>query len=387
MIEISNTFILVWLVVLAIICIYLLYMSMTRNNESDSLKSSIANLVRQNKKRDELINFLMERVETLTGVVNNLALPAPIIASNLDIDARPSQNKSEQIYPHDTQAQTEFNATESANTDTEIQNLDGELSLDDVLNFIHIGQPNYDPKPTGETADLKPTGEAADLKPTGEVADLKPTGEVADLKPTCEAADLKPTGETAVPETSRPITLTEVLEVSEFDQFTPLTTVQSLSPAKQAMSSLNLDDVLNSIPTTFKDDDLISTILGADDSASNHGDVNGHIHHDNSDFPAEKLKLRGMSVKQLKQIAKDMNIKSRGNKTELVDSIWEKTFALPTTGISDEQHIGAHELVSSDADMDALLNEDAAADTLPSSANISNPVTTQLLVEDFPDDI
>ena len=153
------------------------------------------------------------------------------------------------------------------------------------------------------------------------------------------------------------------------------------------MSSLNLDDVLNSIPTTFKDDDLISTILGADDSASNHGDVNGHIHHDNSDFPAEKLKLRGMSVKQLKQIAKDMNIKSRGNKTELVDSIWEKTFALPTTGISDEQHIGAHELVSSDADMDALLNEDAAADTLPSSANISNPVTTQLLVEDFPDDI
>ena len=94
-----------------------------------------------------------------------------------------------------------------------------------------------------------------------------------------------------------------------------------------------------------------------------------------------------MSVKQLKQIAKDMNIKSRGNKTELVDCIWEKTCVLSTFGISDGQSVTAHGLVSSDADMDALLNEDTAADTLPSSTNFHNPTTAQLLVEDFPDDI
>ncbi len=323
-------------------------MSMTRNNESDSLKSSIANLVRQNKKRDELINFLMERVETLTNAVNTLALPASIPSPETDSNERiPDHTSSQQTEQFEQSEQFEQANDTMAVNNPEILKQVTELSLDDVLNSIQSVQLDAVTPPT-----------------------------IVNI---------------AQSESHQ----NEELEVSEFANTTSNLHDNTgiSSPVKQPISNLNLDDVLNSIPTTYKDDDLISTILGADDSASNHGDYNMHSHGDynmhsntdHSDVPPEKLKLLGMSVKQLKQIAKDMNIKSRGNKNELVDLIWEKTCSIPKnentalqTTISD--------LVSNDADMDALLNESKSEDKTEIN-NISAIETPQLVVEDFPDDI
>jgi hypothetical protein len=315
MIDISNTFILVWLVVLAIICIYLLYMSLTRNNESDTLKASLANIVRQNKKRDELINFLMERVETLTNAVNGLQ-HAPV-----HVPAEPVQpDGNYTIEPHvpldthtpfDTQAQLDMH----------------DVSLDDVLNSI---------------------------PPASNLEETITESNVQEAQP-----------DTNTNTTVNHIPVESLLEESSLvtvDE--PMHLDAPISPAK-SVQNLNLDDVLNSVPTTVREDDLISTILGADDSASNYGgDVALGAHVDIQSLSGDKIRLMGMNVKQLKQIAKDLNIKSRGNKTELVDNIFEKL----NTGAQN------HTLV-----VEELLDDDTAT-RLPVQ-------THSLVVEDFPDDI
>jgi len=315
MIDISNTFILVWLVVLAIICIYLLYMSLTRNNESDTLKASLANIVRQNKKRDELINFLMERVETLTNAVNGLQ-HAPV-----HVPAEPVQpDGNYTIEPHvpldthtpfDTQAQLDMH----------------DVSLDDVLNSI---------------------------PPASNLEETITESNVQEAQP-----------DTNTNTTVNHIPVESLLEESSLvtvDE--PMHLDAPISPAK-SVQNLNLDDVLNSVPTTVREDDLISTILGADDSASNYGgDVALGAHVDIQSLSSDKIRLMGMNVKQLKQIAKDLNIKSRGNKTELVDNIFEKL----NTGAQN------HTLV-----VEELLDDDTAT-RLPVQ-------THSLVVEDFPDDI
>jgi len=313
MIDISNTFILVWLVVLAIICIYLLYMSLTRNNESDTLKASLANIVRQNKKRDELINFLMERVETLTNAVNGLQ-HAPV-----HVPAEPVQpDGNYTIEPHvpldthtpfDTQAQLDMH----------------DVSLDDVLNSI------------------PPASNLEETITESNVQEAQP-----DTNTTVNHIPVE-----SLLEESSLVTVDEPMHLDA-----------PISPAK-SVQNLNLDDVLNSVPTTVREDDLISTILGADDSASNYGgDVASGAHVDIQSLSGDKIRLMGMNVKQLKQIAKDLNIKSRGNKTELVDNIFEKL----NTGAQN------HTLV-----VEELLDDDTAT-RLPVQ-------THSLVVEDFPDDI
>jgi hypothetical protein len=329
MIEISNTFILVWLVVLAIICIYLLYMSLTRNNEADGLKSTISNLVRQNKKRDELINFLMERVETLTGAVNALV-------------AQPVNPEIPKITPEHNQLQATTPSKPTEIIDQPHQPTHTtDITLDDVLNSIpddELHQP--------------------------EIMHALDAG-----TPTTQAAT-NITLQTTTPEpinTQQSLYFPEELSASEFSTVVQQPIINTTPHI--ATQSLNLDDVLNSIPTTFKDDDLISTILGADDSASQHGG------EDHSNLPAEKIRLLGMNVKQLKQIAKDMNIKSRGNKTELVESIWEKMSVSAPVEIA----IGTTAGISADISIDSNNEKET---------NVANSKLPELLVvEELPDDI
>jgi len=321
MIEISNTFLLVWLVVLALICIYLLYMSLTRNNEADTLKSSITNLVRQNKKRDELINFLMERVETLTNAVNTLALPA-----------QPETNSN-----NNNNLTEKYIDTEPLSNNIEPEKIINEINLDDVLNSISLPhKPNHDINHDHLNHDQLVQNTPSD-----------------------------------VPKQLNMSEFPEEIGNSEFGDKLNTQTQQ-----------INLDDVLESMPTTFKDDDLISTILGADESASQLGD------EDHTKEPPGKIRLLGMNVKQLKQIAKDMNIKSRGNKTDLVEGIWSKMNS--NNGqeyIHQEQQQMQNELSISPQNetLPELLIDQKTAQT---SENIQQENTIpQLLVEEFPDDI
>lgn len=356
MIEISNTFILVWLVVLAIICIYLLYMSLTRNNESDSLKTTIGNLVRQNKKRDELINFLMERVETLTGAVNTLTLPATNInnlqeqmsnttysSNHLEETTVQQPLQEEQHTTDNTGFQSQFLGTEGTqetqNDPSQTQVNLRELSLDDVLNSIIV--PNHVEQHTTQLTQQSGFPE--------EIAHSMVSGENSHANNL--ATNNIPT--TEIDLTNNEITIKQV----------PV---------------LNLDDVLNSIPTTFKDDDLISTILGADDSASQ------HCEEDHTNLPAGKIRLLGMNVKQLKQIAKDMNIKSRGNKTDLVDSIWAKMLT-DEVQIETANELNCEKLIEPEELLDNSAN--TGLNTVFQVTNDKNGDKPQLLVEEFPDDI
>ncbi len=72
LIQINNSFLLIGLIIVAITCIYLLYSNLTKTNETTSLRTTVLNLIQQNKKRDEIINFLLERIENLEHV-----LPGP----------------------------------------------------------------------------------------------------------------------------------------------------------------------------------------------------------------------------------------------------------------------------------------------------------------------
>lgn len=349
MIEISNTFILVWLVVLALICIYLLYMSLTRNNETDSLKSSISNLVRQNKKRDELINFLMERVETLTNAVNNLALPSPqeTNSNTTNIAENPGNAEPQVDNPEPQQKTTE-------------------LSLDDVLNSISLPiQPSLDTNQEHHQLTQNITDDADIPFASSEFPE-----EISNS----EFGENAAMADTLIDNTGN----TEFILKHE-------AIAHNIIPSPQTQQ-INLDDVLQSIPTTFKDDDLISTILGADDSASQQGEE----YHSNE--PPGKIRLLGMNVKQLKQIAKDMNIKSRGNKTDLVESIWSKMNKYAdNTGyeyISQAQQHQQPELsnATQHEPLQELMAEHTTEKTIGSSNQEINNIP-QLVVEEFPDDI
>ena len=350
MIDISNTFILVWLVVLAIICIYLLYMSLTRNNESDTLKASLANIVRQNKKRDELINFLMERVETLTNAVNELQ------RGPVHVPAEPVQPDGN--YTDDTVSTgllSQSGAT-AFSLNSRPPGVGLELSVDGT----------QAPRET-HTQAPRETQVSFDLHDVSLDDVLNSIPPASNLEETITESNVQETQTDTNPNTTdRHITVESLLEESSLvtvDE--PMHLDAPISPAK-SVQNLNLDDVLNSVPITVREDDLISTILGADDSASNYGgDVVSGVHVDIQSLSGDKIRLMGMNVKQLKQIAKDLNIKSRGNKTELVDSIFEKLNTVAQN----------HTLV-----VEELLDEEPVAQ-LPAVQ------THSLVVEDFPDDI
>lgn len=346
MIEISNNFLLVWLVVLALICIYLLYMSLTRSNETDSLKSSISNLVRQNKKRDELINFLMERVETLTNAVNNLTLPQQLAAT---ISTNPTNTNDNNIA--ESPENTENSELLAGNPEPIEDN--NELNLDAVLNSISLPSQQHNPEPYQDQTHLTQTHIThAHLNQNNITTTAHEQSNVSSEFP-------------------------EVISISEFGD--KLTT--------QSPQHINLDDVLASIPTTFKDDDLISTILGADDSASQQGD------EDHTKEPPGKIRLLGMNVKQLKQIAKDMNIKSRGNKTDLVESIWFKMNSgngceyIPPAQQQQTDLYNATQNENENDKMPELLTEEQTQEKTIENTHQETNNIPQLIVEDLPDDI
>lgn len=65
----TNNFMLIGLIIVAVTCIYLLYLNITRVNDTDDLRNNIKTLIQQNKKRDEILNFVIENIEDLR---NNL---------------------------------------------------------------------------------------------------------------------------------------------------------------------------------------------------------------------------------------------------------------------------------------------------------------------------
>ena len=79
----TNNFMLIGLIIVAVTCIYLLYLNITRVNDTDDLRNNIKTLIQQNKKRDEILNFVIENIEDLRNKLqpkstNHLVSSSPI---------------------------------------------------------------------------------------------------------------------------------------------------------------------------------------------------------------------------------------------------------------------------------------------------------------------
>lgn len=61
--QINSMYIVIGLIIVALVCIYLLYTSLTSGNYYNDLKKNINELIVQNKKRDEIIHFLVNQVQ------------------------------------------------------------------------------------------------------------------------------------------------------------------------------------------------------------------------------------------------------------------------------------------------------------------------------------
>jgi hypothetical protein len=67
--NLNSNFLLIGLILVSITCIYLLYVNINRSNETDSIKQNIKVLISQNKKRDEILNYVIDKLDSLNTTV------------------------------------------------------------------------------------------------------------------------------------------------------------------------------------------------------------------------------------------------------------------------------------------------------------------------------
>lgn len=262
MLEINNNFLLIGLIVVAITCIYLLYSNLTKVNDSASLKTTINNLIQQNKKRDEIINFLLERIE-------NLEHGLPKLTDNSGIDNSQPLN----------------NETVTTELDDLLDNIEQEPSqtvpateLTDLLNIINT--------PETENVNMEIREPSTGI-PAADVNIAEVTPSIAEEVAT-------------------------VPELSLDDLETEFEGMFNNMPA----TNPEVEQDIQSQSAT-QDIDIVSVVLEADD-IGNMADYEINI----ADVPKSKDKLNAKyTVKQLKQIAQKMNLNSKGNKTDLVERI------------------------------------------------------------------
>jgi hypothetical protein len=266
MLQLNNSFLLIALIIIAIICIYLLYSNLTKSGETASLKSGINALIQQNKKRDEIINFLLERVENLEHNVG----PAQLQGSTV----QQGQNVVAPVVVND-----DIDDVLGASATIMTTDIASSLEVDDILDSIHRDE-------TTESA-----------LPTVEVTE-SPLPDVIIESPFVETT-----------ESSLPIvveTTTEFPELeSEFEGLLTNTT------------EMHVDELATSSTTA---PDLVSSLLDADEES-----VSGDHEIDLSSVPKNKDKLNAQyTVKQLKALSRQLKLKSKGNKTELINRIYDK---------------------------------------------------------------
>jgi hypothetical protein len=302
MLEVNNNFLLVGLIIVAVTCIYLLYLNLSKASELTSLKSALTSLIQQNKKRDEINNFLLERVDTLTAVINGQVNTLPAPPMNLNELNPMSMPTREHVIPAQEPVTEDFDSAE----------------IDEILAEEPISS-NQDPEPVTSELDtvLTPVPEPVTseldtvLTPVPEpvTSELVPEPVTSELVPEPVTSELVP--EPVTSELKQVVhceSLTELVNNSEFGD-----DVNFLFMAKQATAN----------------NDLVSGLLHDGDQSVN-GDLVSELGEldttiDYEAVPKDKKKLTsGYTAKQLKSIARHFGVKSRGTKTELVNRIYDK---------------------------------------------------------------
>ena len=277
MLDLNNSFLLIALIIIAVICIYLLYSNLTKSGETASLKSGINALIQQNKKRDEIINFLLERVENLEhNVPPAQILPAaqtpvthsiPVIADDID----------------DVLSSVEQPVINTASA-SEVEDI-----LESITNTVCTGIES--PAQCNATASTSFSGPPE-------------VGLKLNVGGTHTEQQLEDTTNNSVTE---PISEFPELE-SEFEGL--LTTTDVVEPEAAPSSE----------PEVAVSNDLVSALLDADEES-----LAGDHEFDLSTVPKGKDKLNAQyTVKQLKALSRQLKLKSKGNKTDLINRIYEK---------------------------------------------------------------
>lgn len=260
MLELNNSFLLIALIIIAVICIYLLYSNLTKSGETASLKSGINALIQQNKKRDEIINFLLERVENLEHNVT----PAQI----LPVAQNPIMNSNPVIAE----------------------------DIDDVLSSAE--QPVITTASAAEVEDILDS--ITNTKNEHSVV----AEDVTDIHIEQQLED-----------TTNNIVTAPISEFPELEsEFEGLLTTTDLDVNESTTNPVGQEDA------PVVSNDLVSALLDADEES-----LAGDHEFDLSTVPKGKDKLNAQyTVKQLKALSRQLKLKSKGNKTELINRIYEK---------------------------------------------------------------
>ena len=103
--NLNSNFLLIGLILVSITCIYLLYININRSNETDSIKQNIKVLISQNKKRDEILNYVIDKLDTLNNkVITNNTTEQTVYNSQFN---EAQQNKAEENNVTETDVVTE----------------------------------------------------------------------------------------------------------------------------------------------------------------------------------------------------------------------------------------------------------------------------------------
>ena len=154
MVEINNTFLLAGLVIVAVTCIYLLYVSFNKPDIT-SFKNTITNIVQQNKKRDEIVNFLLDKVQNLNKLISSLQQPS----NNFQMSSSVNMSDNSPVVNEEVEVLSSLGQVEQEDVNNLMEHIDDalpsttlqqeELTQNDLLKMEEMNN-NKEVNPTNE---------------------------------------------------------------------------------------------------------------------------------------------------------------------------------------------------------------------------------------------
>jgi hypothetical protein len=331
MLELNNSFLLIALIIIAVICIYLLYSNLTKSGESAALKSGINALIQQNKKRDEIINFLLERVENLEhnvipaqnlSVAQNSVENIPVMDDIDDVLSSVEQPilntaSAEEVEDILDSINTTENATYVTVEDNthQIENQPTEQVIPEVVQVENTSTEIA----TGESNVSNTVSEQVSEFPEleSEFEGLLTTSGVSSEPEATSGVSSEPEATSGV--SSEPEATLGVSSEPEATSGVSSEPEATLGVSSEPEATLGVSSEPDVTLGTLSND-LVSALLDADEES-----LAGDHEFDLSTVPKGKDKLNAQyTVKQLKALSRQLKLKSKGNKTELINRIYEK---------------------------------------------------------------
>lgn len=259
--EINSTYIVIGLIIVALVCIYLLYSTLTSGSYYNDLKANINELIVQNKKRDEIIHFLVNQVQ-----MQQSELPVKEVG-NVEQHVSETENEEELHQQHinfqNFNVEQEHNVEQKLSEEQE-DNIELELNDDDIRKLDELLENDFPSSRNNIKTEQETTNTELDnLLSEEDLQEVEKVEEVVE--------------EGNVNKTSNLVEEEEVENDEESDE--------------------------------GSSDEIIANILG------------GSI--DSKDLPKDKVRLSIFTVNDLREHAKNLNISSSGNKSSLINRIYD----------------------------------------------------------------